>query len=304
MNIIELSSFYEKNKIDKPSYIKKMYAFHQILFDYSAYLGQTDIKSIEISSDHVLMTDKKFDIRMICPPNDLRVLPIETLNFKNYEEDELEFIFKLLGGNAVVFDIGANLGWYSFAISKTIPSAQIYAFEPLPHIFDYLTVHMTLNNTKNIQAFNFGLSDEMGQSTFFVTPNNSVNASMINVSNSESAQKISVSLTTLDIFTEEHKVPMVDFIKCDVEGAELKVFKGASRILKNNKPAILCEMVRKWTAPFGYHPNDIIDYLKTYGYSCFYINKKGLHQMASMDDTISETNFFFLTKSHIKKLGV
>jgi FkbM family methyltransferase len=304
MNIIELTNLYEQNKIDKPSFIKEMYNFHQILFDYSTYLERTDIKSIEISNDRVLMTDKTFGVQMICPPNDLRVLPIETLNFKSYEEDELNFIFSLLGNDAIVLDIGANLGWYSLAISKIFPAAQIYAFEPLPHIFDYLTSHMTLNKTQNIQAFNFGLSDEIGQRTFYFATNNSVNASMINVSNNECAQKINVNLTTLDAFTKERKMKKIDFIKCDVEGAELKVLKGAFQVLENDRPVILCEMVRKWTAPFGYHPNDIINYLKAYSYSCFYVNKKGLHQITAMADTTNETNFFFMTESHIQKLDV
>jgi FkbM family methyltransferase len=302
MNIIELKNSYEKKEIDKQTFIKEMYKFHQILFDYSTYLNHTNIKSIEISDNRVFMTDKKFDIQMICPPYDLRVLPIETLNFNTYEENELQIVIDLLKDKSVILDVGANLGWYSLALSKTFPCSQIYAFEPLPHIFDYLSSHIEINKAVNIKALNLGLSDEVGQSSFYVVPDNSVNASIMNVADNKYAKKISITLTTLDIFAHEENLRKVDFIKCDVEGAELKVLKGASKIIKHYQPIILCEMVRKWTAPFGYHPNDIISYLKSYGYSCFSINKVKPTQIEYMDEEVNETNFLFLPLAQTEKL--
>jgi hypothetical protein len=50
----------------------------------------------------------------------------------------------------------------------------------------------------------------------------------------------------------------VDFIKCDVEGAELFVYQGAKATLMQQKPIVFTEMLRKWAAKFDYHPNDII----------------------------------------------
>lgn len=304
MNIIDLSNSYEKGEISKPDFIKQMYNFHQILFDYSVYLNGTNIGSIEISENRVLMTDRQFGIKIICPPQDLRVLPIETLNFKNYEENELQLVLNLLEDKSVILDIGANIGWYSLVMGKKFPNSKIYAFEPLQDIFNYLASHIDINKISNITAVNLGVSDKSGESSFYVDPNNSVNASILNIANAKSTQKIHITLTTIDEFVASNNLKKVDFIKCDVEGAEFNVFKGALKTLKEHHPTILCEMVRKWTAPYNYHPNDIISYLKEYGYACFAIGKDGITLIAQMDEGTAETNFLFILESKAKKLGI
>ena len=100
-------------------------------------------------------------------------------------------------------------------------------------------------------------------------------------------------LTTLNKFgAEAGKVP--DFIKCDVEGAELFVFKGGQEVIERHKPIIFTEMLRKWSAPFGYHPNEIIELLTDCGYSCFTMDSQKLSKIVEMTDETLETNFFFL----------
>jgi hypothetical protein len=49
-----------------------------------------------------------------------------------------------------------------------------------------------------------------------------------------------VSAESLDDYTSRQPAP--DFLKCDVEGAEVEVFRGARRVLKEKHPGIICEM--------------------------------------------------------------
>jgi len=79
------------------------------------------------------------------------------------------------------------------------------------------------------------------------------------------------NVKTLDDFINKKKIK-IDFIKCDVEGAELFVFLGAKKVLLEHKPIIFCEMLRKWCKKFKYHPNEIILLFYKLGYKCFYIN--------------------------------
>jgi hypothetical protein len=86
----------------------------------------------------------------------------------------------------------------------------------------------------------------------------------------------------------------VDFIKCDVEGAELFAFEGAVAILKRDKPIVFTEMLRKWAAKFHYHPNKIFELFFSLGYRSFYTEGIALVELNEMTDETVETNFFFL----------
>ena len=93
-------------------------------------------------------------------------------------------------------------------------------------------------------------------------------------------------------------MPKIDFIKCDVEGAELFVFQGALKLLAQDKPIVFTEMLRKWAAKFDYHPNQIIELFQGLGYQCFTADAEGkLRAFGLMDDQTQETNFFFLHKT-------
>jgi hypothetical protein len=94
----------------------------------------------------------------------------------------------------------------------------------------------------------------------------------------------------------------VDFIKCDCEGAELLVFKGAKNVIYADKPIVFTEMLRKWSAKFGYHPNDIINFFGELGYSCFYSNLDKLAQIDEVNDSTIETNFIFLHRGKHKSV--
>jgi hypothetical protein len=98
---------------------------------------------------------------------------------------------------------------------------------------------------------------------------------------------------TLDEWVANYKV-VPDFIKCDVEGAELLVFQGGLSTLATYKPIVFSEMLRKWTRPFGYQPNDMLAYFKKLGYSCFAVGEKGTHLITEVTEETVETNYVFL----------
>lgn len=81
--------------------------------------------------------------------------------------------------------------------------------------------------------------------------------------------KLECQTNTIDHFVKEKNITKLDFIKCDVEGAEFMVYKGGVETFAKHTPIIFTEMLRKWAAKFGYHPNDIIDFFKQFGYNCY-----------------------------------
>lgn len=293
MSLFDLKAQYRAGALTKPAYIAAMHELHAGLFDYAEFMRATDIARIEIRDGAVVMTSRRAGIKMACDPLDWRMAPIEILNFGVYEQAEWEMMARLIEPGATVFDIGANIGWYSMNIALQAPTVQIHAFEPLPSTYRYLAQNVALNGLSNVHLHPFGFSNCAGWLDFYFYPEGSVNASAADLGSSPNKRKLTCQVRTLDDFTAETGLP-VDFIKCDVEGAEVFVFQGGLATLRRQQPVIFTEMLRKWSAAFGYHPNDIIALLAGIGYRCFAAQDGRLVPFAAMDESTMETNFFFL----------
>jgi FkbM family methyltransferase len=298
MRLAKLKSRYFDGLMEKYNYIKEMHLEHQILFEYAKFIQGTDIKSITISDNNVTMTSRSMEIKIICDPVDERIAPIEILNFNNYEKTDLEMVFKLIKNDMTIFDIGANVGWYTINIGKKFPNAQIYSFEPIPKTYNYLNKNVSLNEISNVTLSNFGFSDKEEKIEFYYYPEGSGNASLRNVSGSDNVEIITGYVRKLDTFIKEKKLHL-DFIKCDVEGAELFVFKGGISAIERDKPIVFTELLRKWCAKFNYHPNEVINLLKNLGYRCFTAKEGKLIEFFSVTEETAENTFFFLhTTNH------
>lgn len=295
MRLHELRSKFEAGNLEKQQYILQAHSSHQVLLEYAEYLKMTDIEKIEILDDRVIMTTRESGIKMICDKNDQRIIPVEILNFGQFEKTDNQMVISLIEEGYNVLDIGANIGWYSINIAKNFQNVNIHAFEPIPKTFQYLKNNLELNEVANVNLHNFGFSSENKELTFYYYPECSGNASSANLSDSTSVETITCHVNKLDDFTAENDLS-IDFIKCDVEGAELLVFQGGYATLKEQQPIVFTEMLRKWAAKFNYHPNAIIDLMKEAGYRCFTAEGPGLKEFFAIDENTTETNFFFLHK--------
>lgn len=281
-------------QIDKPGYIQTMYAEqHQRLFDYADYLARTNIKKIEIEDGRVIMTSRDRGIRIVCGAGDHRIAPIETLNFLDYEKAEADMLENLVQDGYNFFDIGANIGWYSLNVAASRRNAQAYCFEPLPKTWKQLQANLAINGIANIQAHNFGFSNAAGSFPFYYYPEGSGNASAANLSGRTDVEVVECNVKTLDSYTAETGV-RVDFIKCDVEGAELLVFQGGKETIARDKPIVFSEILRKWSAKFNYDPNEIFQLFHSLGYRAFSVSGGWLKPFETMTEATVETNFFFL----------
>ena len=295
----KLEALFLKGHLKKEEYIKKMYIIHNILWSYQEFIENKNIESIEISRSRVKFTTRT-GIEMVCDPSDERSTPLVILDFGDYEKYELQMMRKFIKKNSLILDIGANLGWYCLNLSKNIPKGLIMAFEPIPKTFEYLKKNIQLNNINNVKLYNFGLLDKKATLEFCYFPKISGAASLKALYKDRNKQKIKCKVRRLDdfIFGMSRRV---DFIKCDVEGAEIFVIRGALKTLKKMKPVLFLEMLRKWSAKFGYHPNEIITLLSNIGYDCFYVRKDKLVRIRAMDEQTVATNYFFLHRDKHKK---
>lgn len=297
----KLYTVFKEGQMDKRSYVRRMHDIHRMLWEYSDFIRGKNISSIKISEKCLTFTTKN-GIVITCDQEDERSAPLEIINFGDYENIEMRMIRKFLNKNSVILDIGANIGWYSLNLSRYIPNGRIIAFEPIPHTFGYLKKNIKLNGAENIQAHNYGLSDKAEISHFYHNPKFAAAASLKNLHIDNKAVRVKCRVRRMDDFIF-NLTQRIDLIKCDVEGAELYVMKGALETLKKTRPVLFVEMLRKWSAKFGYHPNDTIALLGNIGYYCYYAKRNKIARIAKVSEKTQSTNFYFLDpKKHAKFL--
>jgi FkbM family methyltransferase len=286
---------FARGRISKEAYVREMHETHALLYEYAELLPDTDVARITIADGEVVMTLRSSGAQFICDPRDHRIAPIEILNFGQHEPAEAALVRRLVRPGQRVFDIGANIGFYAVGLALAVPDVEVHAFEPIPQTFEYLKRNVDLNNVSaRVNLHPFGLSDAPGSFPMYFYPEGSGNASLRNVSGRDDVQEVRCQLDVLDDFVEREQLAP-DLVKCDVEGAELFVFRGASRTLAEHAPIVFTELLRKWCAPFGYHPNELITLLASHGYRCFHPRADGvLAETTAMTDATTETNFFFL----------
>lgn len=263
-------------------------------------LNENIIDKIEFSTEGSYMTLNKehFGIKMSFNADDYEDVPYAVMAGKDFEKEEMKIVKKVLSylpENAVCFDVGANIGWYTLHIKKEHPKMEVYSFEPSPITYERLCNNMLLNGLSKEKCINAGFFKEEGEMEFYYDPNGSGASSLVNLRERENVRKIVVSMTEMDKWRDINQVDGPEFIKCDVEGAELFVYQGGLETIKQYKPIIFSEMLRKWSAKFGYHPNDIIQLLSNVGYKCFVIGENDtLKSFGLVDEETIETNYFFL----------
>ncbi len=281
----------------KAAFVEAIYRRHAGLFEYPGALATTNIAEFRLRDDGVVAFFRDPPIAMYCPAGDPRSAPLEAFNFGDYERAEFRMVRRLIealgGASTAFFDIGANAGFYSLALARDFPGIRGRAFEPIPATFALLGRNLELNGAAGVVAENLGLSDRTGEAVFHAYPNLSGASAMArNVESAESAE-IRCPVQTLDDYCDATGADAT-FVKCDVEGGELRVLRGAQRWLARSRPVIFAEMLRKWSANYGYHPNDIIDLLANLGYACFVTRGERLDRCEAVTPDTADTNFFFL----------
>lgn len=163
----------------------------------------------------------------------LQGLPAETVYdmIPMIAEGPYEYQQVQLREGDIVIDAGASIG--EFAALAGIKSCTCYAFEPIPSIIeDYLSKAAQWN--PNIEICEYALSDKRGDVLFDVMPTYLGSSSF--VSKHDTEEKMKVQTIDLDTFVQENKLPTVDFLKADIEGAERYMLMGAKRVLKEFAP--------------------------------------------------------------------
>lgn len=161
---------------------------------------------------------------------------------------------------SVFYDLGANIGLFTLLAARCVgPAGKVLSFEPDPAVAARLRRNIARNQFANVTVVESGVWSSSGNFEFVpatpASPDRGVGTFMAAGSATGS---IPVRCVSLDDFIQS--APPADAIKCDVEGAELEVLRGAQTLLHTRRPWILCEMhsetndaaAREFLAPLGY----------------------------------------------------
>ena len=174
-------------------------------------------------------------------------------------EELLSIARKFVNKNSVVVDIGAHIGTFAIPISKEVEN--VIAFEPSTEAFALLSRNAKENNV-SVQLVNKALGSEKGSGTLVVR-----NASNAGANTLMSGGDILV--TTLD-----DEVKHADLIKIDVEGMELEVLRGGTRLIECARPVVLFEVNLSQLRAHGTSPRALERFFTSRNYN-LYVHLKG-----------------------------
>ena len=145
-----------------------------------------------------------------------------------------------------VYDIGANIGFFSLLAARLAGSAgRVTAFEADPEIAARLRENVERNKGAPISVEEKAVWSSSSPVFFAradaeVSPDRGLGHVIVNDAERSAPGTIRVEAVSVDEYVGKSGAP--DFIKCDVEGAEVEVFRGAAKLLNERRPIILCEM--------------------------------------------------------------
>lgn len=184
-----------------------------------------------------------------------------------YDEQTTAIMRRALGRDGTLVDIGCHEGKFTDQALQIAPAGRHYGFEPLP---DYATrLRQRYADRPNVAIFDVALSDTEGEATFVynrdIPSHSGLRERTYPVANSR-RDTIVVRTCRLDDVLPPGPVAM---IKIDVEGAELLVLRGATRILREQQPAVVFEFGIGAADHYGTGPRDIYTVFAEVGMGVF-----------------------------------
>lgn len=210
----------------------------------------------------------------------------------------LGLFIKLLQEAGTVFDIGANTGVYALVAGVHDPDRRVYAFEPVPRIFDYLKDNVEVNKLQNVEIHPLAITDYDGDITLYVPADIIPTSASILEGFRDGCEAISVRASTIDSFVAMNSISKVDLIKMDTEATEHLVLQGAKNTIKRDEPIIICEVLK------GRTEESLHCVLDTLRYRYFWISNGDLIETKRIEGGAScETlDYLFVAPKQVKEV--
>ncbi len=219
------------------------------------------------------------------------------------ERKEQLLVRRLVKPGMTVLDVGANIGKYTKLLSLLVGgTGRVFAFEPAPSSFQRIQTQVAVEKLANVVPINQAVCDCQGPITLHQFPEeysswNSLGRPRMEDPRDPSrlvpiVSEIQVEASTLDGFCRERGLDGIDYLKLDVEGAELRALKGARQLLERKAIRYLqFEISQKMLEGLNTQAGLVFDFLAEHGYDCHAITEDGEIGARAVDSSAFYENY-------------
>lgn len=162
-----------------------------------------------------------------------------------YEPAESRFVSHCVKPGHVVIDAGANFGWYTTLFSRLVGAGgQVHAFEPVPATSAVLRRNCELSRCRNVRVNTCALGSRTATRIVYLPSAGASGDASMYPEEGRKVEAIACPTTALDAYYRQEGIVRCDFIKCDVEGAELEFLHGAADVIRRCRPILMLEVNR------------------------------------------------------------
>ena len=233
-------------------------------------------------------------------------------------EPETPYMADLLSGAPVCLHVGASDGRHSYVMTRVAPLAKIWAIEPSAFSFEVLKTTLAWHGIKGqVTPIHAAVGDKPGQ-MLLVTPRKitgRMGRAYAFVADAAPEGKARPDLqdtgfetqptpvVTIDGFCAEHGIGKVDFIRMDIEGAELMALNGAAKVLDRDHPNVLLEIhPQMLEARFGAGAEAVVDLFRARGYRMFALDGNRLEELFDAVSDAPWKDYFFIHPTRAGRL--
>jgi len=197
-----------------------------------------------------------------------RLLNLYLHRFGCMGSQEMAFLRAVVKPGMAVVDVGANQGLYTLLLSDLVgASGSVVAFEPDRELFENLLQNCEANHARNVRAYQTAIGSLCGEATLSRSLLNAGDNRFAPGHRPDESKSISVKVMSLDKILEGRPV---DFIKIDVQGWELEVFRGMEQTLACNPHVKLhFEFWPYGLMKAGCEPTAVLTHLSQRGFSVY-----------------------------------
>ena len=235
------------------------------------HLGGLIKRTLLLRNRFVSRTPFVHDLRAFRMNIDLRqLIDTSVYTMGTWEATSIATIQRLLPAGGTAVDVGANIGFMTLHMATCVgKQGRVFSFEPNTWAFEKLRENLALNDMPQVVVERAGLSDHETRHEKVLVPYS------YPLVGDRPWMRDSIVLRTLDRYLEEHPIERLDFIKCDTDGWEAHVVRGAEATLRRFRPAMLLEVNPRGLAEQNHTVPDLIRLLRDLGY--------GLHHEETLE---------------------
>jgi FkbM family methyltransferase len=180
---------------------------------------------------------------------------------------------RLCAPDAVVVDVGGNIGTTALTFAASVPQGVVHTFEPSREMLASLRRNIALSGAHNVVVHPMGLSDARARGHLQVATAGNPGSAFFVAGDGTAPDADTDAAEVRSLDEELRDVDRIDFVKIDVEGLELQVLRGARTLLQRHRPAVLFEVNERALARAGASGAEVVRFLGELGYRFTWLDR-------------------------------